>query len=236
MTASRPRVPRSAASSREFPSTIRAAKYRSLEIGFTACSSPRSRVACRLRCVEWRHGLRRHRLLLTTMQPVLYTEGLFRAVFVRGDCYARGTELETREGPAMMSRAAAPQIAIRDLKSIDDLSQLKAVEKEVWGMADEDTLPLTLAIACKAVGNIFVGAFDKDKLVGFPFGFLGHEHEQTTIHSHILPVLDSYRHLDLGSRLKQAQRERAMAMGVREMTWAYGPLQSRNAPFNLSQI
>src|SRR5260370_4455568 len=230
MTASRPRVPRSAASSREFPSTIRAAKYRSLEIGFTACSSPRSRVACRLRCVEWRHGLRRHRLLLTTMQPVLYTEGLFRAVFVRGDCYARGTELETREGPAMMSRAAAPQIAIGDLKSIHDLSQLKAVEKEVWGMADEDTLPLTLAIACKAAGNIFVGAFDrdknKDKLVGFAFGFLGREHGTTTIHSHMLAVRDAYRHLGLGSRVKQAPRERAMAIGGHERTWTYDALQN----------
>ena len=68
------------------------------------------------------------------------------------------------------------QLAIRDLKTIDDLTQLKAVEKEVWGMADNDTLPLTLAIACKAAGNIFVGAFDKDKkdrgaekLVGFAF-------------------------------------------------------------------
>jgi len=142
----------------------------------------------------------------------------------------------------MMSRSAAQQIAIRDLKSIDDLSQLKAVEKEVWGMTDEDTLPLTLAIACKAVGNIFVGAFDKeknkekDKLVGFAFGFLGRERGQTTIHSHMLAVLDSYRHLDLGSRLKQAQRERAMAMGIREMTWTYDPLQSRNAHFNFSKL
>ena len=141
-----------------------------------------------------------------------------------------------------MSRSAAQQIAIRDLKSIDDLSQLKAVEKEVWGMADEDTLPLTLAIACKAAGNIFVGAFDKeknkekDKLVGFAFGFLGREHGQTTIHSHMLAVLDAYRHLDLGSRLKQAQRERAMAMGVHEMTWTYDPLQSRNAHFNFSKL
>jgi predicted GNAT superfamily acetyltransferase len=144
----------------------------------------------------------------------------------------------------MMTRGAAPQIAIRDLKSIDDLSQLKALEKEVWGMAAEDTLPLTLAIACKAAGNIFVGAFDRhkdkdkdeDKLVGFAFGFLGREHGQTTIHSHMLAVLDAYRHLDLGSRLKQAQRERAMAMGVREMTWTYDPLQSRNAHFNFSKL
>ena len=67
------------------------------------------------------------------------------------------------QGPAMMSRGGAQRIEIRDLKSIDDLSQLIAVEKEVWGMADEDALPLTLAIACKAAGNIFVGAFDNDK-------------------------------------------------------------------------
>jgi predicted GNAT superfamily acetyltransferase len=113
---------------------------------------------------------------------------------------------------------------------------LKAVEKEVWGMADDDTLPLTLAIACKAAGNIFVGAFDKEKLVGFAFGFLGREHGQTTIHSHMLAVLDAYRHLDLGSRLKQAQRERAMAMGVHEMTWTFDPLQSRNAHFNLTKL
>ncbi len=136
----------------------------------------------------------------------------------------------------MMSRGAAQQIAIRDLKNLDDLTQLKAVEKEVWGMADDDTLPLTLAIALKAAGNIFVGAFDKEKLVGFAFGFFGREHGQTTIHSHMLAVLDAYRHLDLGSRLKQAQRERAMAMGVHEMTWTFDPLQSRNAHFNLAKL
>jgi predicted GNAT superfamily acetyltransferase len=145
----------------------------------------------------------------------------------------------------MMSRTAAQQIAIRDLKSIADLTQLKALEKEVWRMADDDTLPLTLAIALKAAGNIFLGAFDKEKdkdskdkekLVGFAFGFLAREHGQLTIHSHMLAVLDAYRHLDLGSRLKQAQRERALAMGVHEMTWTYDPLQSRNAHFNFAKL
>lgn len=128
------------------------------------------------------------------------------------------------------------QIAIRDLDTIDDLTQLKAVEKEVWGMADEDTLPVTLAIACKAAGNIFLGAFDHNKLVGFAFGFLGREHGVTTIHSHMLAVLDAYRHLDLGAHLKQAQRDRAIAMGVQEMTWTYDPLQSRNAHFNFAKL
>src|SRR5277367_5567801 len=135
---------------------------------------------------------------------------------------------------------SAQHIVIRDLSSIDDLGRLKAVEKEVWGMMDDDTLPLTLAIACKAAGNIFVGAFDsdkdKEKLVGFAFGFLGREHGQTIIHSHMLAVLDAYRHLDLGSRLKYAQRDRAIAMGVREMTWTFDPLQSRNAHFNFAKL
>jgi predicted GNAT superfamily acetyltransferase len=136
----------------------------------------------------------------------------------------------------MTAATAGPQIAIRDLRNIDDLRQLKAVEKEVWGMTEEDSIPLTLAVACKAAGNIFVGAFDKDKLVGFAFGFLGREHGQTIVDSHMLAVLDPYRHLDLGSRLKQAQRERAMAMGVHEMTWTFDPLQSRNAHFNFAKL
>jgi predicted GNAT superfamily acetyltransferase len=160
----------------------------------------------------------------------------------------------------------APQIAIRDLRLIDELIQLKAVEKAVWAMDEEDAIPLTLAIALKTAGNIFVGAFDqakatnqkpgdqkagsgaaekdkqekdkqeKEKLVGFAFGFLGREHGQTTIHSHMLAVLDGYRHLDLGALLKQAQRERALAMGIHEMTWTFDPLQSRNAHFNFAKL
>jgi len=143
-----------------------------------------------------------------------------------------------------------PQITIRDLHTIDDLLQLKSVEKQVWGMTDEDALPLTLAIALKTAGNVFLGAFDqgkpaisagrekpeKEQLVGFAFGFLGFEQGVTTVHSHMLAVIEGYRHLDLGARLKQAQRERALAMGVREVTWTFDPLQSRNAHFNFAKL
>ena len=142
--------------------------------------------------------------------------------------------------------ANVSQVAIRDIRTIDELMELRTVEKEVWGMADDDAIPLTMAIALKAAGNIFVGAFTKEKnarqktekerMVGFAFGFLGREHGVTTIHSHMLAVLDAYRHLDLGARLKHAQRERSLAMGVREMTWTFDPLQSRNAHFNFAKL
>jgi len=148
--------------------------------------------------------------------------------------HAPSAQLDPHES-ASVTRPV-PQITIRDLATIDDLTQLKAVEKEVWGMAGEDTLPLTLAIASQSAGNIFVGAFDQKKLIGFAFGFLGREHGATTIHSHMLAVLDAYRHLDLGARLKQAQREHALSMGIHEMTWTFDPLQSRNAHFNFSKL
>jgi len=167
-------------------------------------------------------------------EPVLYTVVSSVPQF-SGERYARAPKLD-RRGPSMNSRTAAQAIEIRDLSSIQELVQLKAVEKEVWGMGDDDAFSLTLAIASKAAGNLFVGAFDGAKLVGFAFGFFGRENGLMTIHSHMLAVLDAYRHLDVGSRLKQAQRERALAMGIHEMTWTFDPLQSRNAHFNFSKL
>lgn len=136
----------------------------------------------------------------------------------------------------MTAPAASAQIHFRDLESFDDLLQVRAVEKEVWGMTEEDSLPMTLAIACKAAGCIFVGAFEGAKMVGFAFGIFGREHGQITIHSHMLAVLAGYRQHDLGLKLKQAQRERALALGIREMTWTYDPLQSRNAHLNFAKL
>jgi len=136
----------------------------------------------------------------------------------------------------MITPAVSPRIVIRDLVSLDDLRQLQRVEREVWEIGDEDSLPMTLAIALQAAGSIFVGAFDRDKLVGFAFGMFGREHGQITIHSHMLAVLEPYRQHDLGLKLKQAQRERALALGIREMTWTYDPLQSRNAHLNFAKL
>src|SRR5207244_2711697 len=99
-----------------------------------------------------------------------------------------------------MPTNAKPAVVIRDLETVDDLRKVEAVEKEVWGLSDQDTMPLTM------------------------------------IHSHLLAVRAPYRDLDLGYKLKQAQRERALAMGIRQMTWTFDPLQSKNAHFNFAKL
>jgi predicted GNAT superfamily acetyltransferase len=127
-------------------------------------------------------------------------------------------------------------ITLRDLESVEDIQRIEAVEKEVWGLADRDVSPTTLLVASKAAGAILIGAFDHDEMIGFAFGFPALEDGHVSIHSHMLAVLPKYRDLDLGYKLKLAQRERALSLGLRQMTWTFDPLQSRNAHFNFAKV
>ena len=132
-------------------------------------------------------------------------------------------------------------VTIRDLESFDDLKQVEAVERKVWGLSELDTMPLTLAVASREAGAIWLGAFDGARLVGFAFGFLGLDHGQLNVHSHMLAVLEPYRTLNLGYKLKLAQRERVLAVranGLRidEITWTFDPLQCRNAHLNFAKL
>jgi predicted GNAT superfamily acetyltransferase len=129
-----------------------------------------------------------------------------------------------------------PTVVIRDLESIEDLRKVEQVEQEVWGLVDRDVTPMTLLIACKEAGSILIGAFDGGALVGFAFGFPSIEHGHLGIHSHMLAVLPQYRDLDLGYKLKLAQRDRALAKGIDIMSWTFDPLQSRNAHFNFAKL
>ncbi|MBV8051223.1 MAG: hypothetical protein JOZ80_08555 [Acidobacteriaceae bacterium] len=141
----------------------------------------------------------------------------------------------------MPEAKSKPAIIIRDLRSFDDLTQVEAVEREVWALSELDTMPLTLTIAMHAAGSIWLGAFEGPRLVGFAFGFLGLEGNRPNIHSHMLAVLEPYRSADLGYKLKLGQRERALAMRIGdfrilEITWTFDPLQSRNAHLNFAKL
>lgn len=129
-----------------------------------------------------------------------------------------------------------PSVTIRDLESIDDIRQVPAVEQAVWGGDDRDIVPVLLLIAAKEAGSILIGAFEEDRLIGFAFGFPGLENGEISIHSHMTAVLSQYRDLNLGYKLKVAQRERALAMNIGLITWTFDPLQARNAHFNFAKL
>jgi predicted GNAT superfamily acetyltransferase len=129
-----------------------------------------------------------------------------------------------------------PTPTIRELTTIADLKHALELEKEVWEIEDADVTPLTLAVAAQASGSLWLGAFDGEEMIGFAFALPSMEHGKIGFHSHTLAVRASYRDQNIGYRLKLAQRERALARGIQEMTWTYDPLRSRNAHLNFSRL
>ncbi len=125
---------------------------------------------------------------------------------------------------------------IRDLKALADLERVLRLEKEVWGLDDADSTPLSLAAALQAAGSIWLGAFDANESVGFALAFPSLEQGSAGFHSHMLAVRVSHRGHNLGYTLKLAQRQRALALGIKEMTWTFDPLRSRNAHLNFHKL
>jgi len=131
------------------------------------------------------------------------------------------------------------QTPVVTIQPIDDVARMRAVEelqKEVWGIPDIEVVPVTQLVAAKEAGGTLIGAYDADVLVGFVYGFPSFEYGQAAHHSHMLAVKTAYRNLDLGRRLKLAQREHVIAQGIAVMTWTFDPLQSLNAHFNFSKL
>jgi predicted GNAT superfamily acetyltransferase len=125
---------------------------------------------------------------------------------------------------------------IRDMETLADFKRVLRLEKEVWGLDDADVTPLTLALALKAAGSLWLGAFDADQLVGFALAFPSVDQGTAGFHSHMLAVRESHRGHNLGYDLKLAQRQRALALGIKEMTWTFDPLRSRNAHLNFHRL
>lgn len=131
------------------------------------------------------------------------------------------------------------QTATVTIRQIDNVAEIRAVEqlqKEVWGIPDLEVVPLTQLVAAKEAGGTLIGAFDDDVLVGFVYGFPSFEFGKHAHHSHMLAVKPEYRNLDLGRRLKLAQREHVIDQGIDLITWTFDPLQSLNAHFNFNKL
>lgn len=132
--------------------------------------------------------------------------------------------------------ASKPEIAIRELESVEDLRKVLALEREVWGSSDADVTPITLAVATRTAGAMWLGAFDGVECVGFAFALPSIEHSSFGFHSHMLGVRRELRDRGIGFALKMAQRERALAIGTKKITWTFDPLRAPNAHFNFSKL
>jgi predicted GNAT superfamily acetyltransferase len=127
---------------------------------------------------------------------------------------------------------------IRRLTTLEDCKRVAALEKTVWGLSDaEDVVPPILLIVSIKRGGILLGAFDgTGEMQGFVYSMAGLKDGRPMQWSHMLGVAPTARDSGLGTRLKLAQRDVAIAMGLELIEWTFDPLQALNAHFNFAKL
>jgi predicted GNAT superfamily acetyltransferase len=127
-------------------------------------------------------------------------------------------------------------IDIRDLHSLDDYRTIVELEKQVWGVDYEDVVSLPILVVTVKRGGILIGAFDRNRMVGFVYSLPGIKDGRPIQWSHMLGVVEDYRNGGLGRRLKLEQRRRALDRGFDLIEWTYDPMQALNAYLNFVKL
>lgn len=127
---------------------------------------------------------------------------------------------------------------IRPLTSLEDCRKVAGLEKTVWGYTDaEDVVPPPVLIVSIKRGGVLLGAFDDaGEMNGFVYSIPALKDGRPSQWSHMLGVTAEARSHGLGTRLKLAQRDATLAMGLDLVEWTYDPLQAANAHLNFAKL
>jgi predicted GNAT superfamily acetyltransferase len=132
----------------------------------------------------------------------------------------------------------ATAVAIRDVRGPAELRECQALQRRAWGITEDGyLLPVATMAAAQKVGGCVLGAFEPGgRLLGFAFAFLGRLDGRQILYSQLAAVSPDAQARGIGRQLKFEQRHRAQAMGLDAVVWAFDPLQSSNAFFNLGVL
>ncbi len=137
-------------------------------------------------------------------------------------------------------------ITIRQLHEYGEFLACEDLQRAAWKMTDDrDVVPAHMLSPVAENGGLVLGAFDaQGKIVGFVYGFVGRTDDERAAWmgspfifcSEMMGVLPEARGAAVGTRLKLAQREYALAQGYKLITWTYDPLLSLNARLNIAKL
>lgn len=137
----------------------------------------------------------------------------------------------------MAASQTAAHITVRELNSISDFQAAVRLQTEIWGFSELDALPVRLFVVARKIGGQAFGAFAGERMIGFCVALPGLKPgHDPYLHSNMLGVVKEYRNAGVGRMLKLAQRDDALARGIRLMEWTFDPLELKNAYFNMERL
>lgn len=131
----------------------------------------------------------------------------------------------------------SPTITVRPLTTAAEMRAGVAAYRAAFALADTDPAvsPRLLAALARNAGSV-LGAFAGKELIGFTYGFLGSDSETVYHYSQVAAVLPEWQGRGVGRMLKLSQRDYVLTTGVTLMRWAFDPVRTRNAYFNLDVL
>jgi predicted GNAT superfamily acetyltransferase len=128
-------------------------------------------------------------------------------------------------------------IEVRALTQHSEFQEAVRLQKDIWGFADVELLPVRLFVVATKVGGQAFGAYDGERMVGFCLAIPGLKPAGGYyLHSHMLGVLPEYRNAGVGRLLKLEQRKDARQRGIQLIEWTFDPLEIKNAYFNMERL
>ena len=128
-------------------------------------------------------------------------------------------------------------IEIRECTTVAELDACIQLQREAFELPDLEISPRRHLIVSRQAGGWTLGAFEKDRLVGFVHHLAAVRPDDEIFgYSHMMAVAVDCQNKGVGARLKWAQRERALAEGRKYIRWTWEPMRPRNAHFNLNRL
>lgn len=137
-----------------------------------------------------------------------------------------------------MTEPALDDLTIRRAQSPADYLACQDAQRRAWNLADDSyVVPVATLVGANLHGGLVLGAFRPDgSAAGLSFAFLGRIGGKIGFYSQLTGVVPEYQGRGLGRRLKLEQFAVAEAEGLACVSWAFDPLQSGNARFNLETL
>lgn len=127
-------------------------------------------------------------------------------------------------------------IEIRECVSLEELSECVELQRQVFALPDIEISPVRHLVVTRSAGGFVLGAFAGERLIGFVLSVPAFLRGEKAFYSHMTAVHGDHQGTGIGARLKWAQRQRSLELGVRYVKWTFEPWKARNAYFNLEKL